>query len=357
MPKDERLGNFVEEHLKTIHPFQEVVVISAFEHHKNEVHYKEYPYFQIQILYRKKWPIISHYRALKKAYRLLQAKGYQFNLAHLHVTWPSGIVFLGFLKSLPFIITEHYSGYQKKRQHEWSKLAQYFALKVLNRAKVVCPVSEHLGKSLQEFGLESDFKAIGNVVNPTLFHYRPKATNSGPFKLLHISSLQEETKNIIGILNAYEQLLKQDSNFILKIGGDGDLGALRLAISERNIPATKIEILEAMNRREVADQISDSDAFLLFSFIENQPVVILEALSIGRPVISSDVGGIKEILSDANGILVPPRDEAALVKAILKMKGDYKEYNLSAIAEQAAAEHSKEAIAVKFLEVYTSVPL
>ncbi len=332
-----------------------VVVLSAFEHPHDEIVIQESPFLQVQVLYKKKWPVQSHYKALEKGYRHLQKMGYQFKLAHLHVSWPSGIAFQGFLKNLPYVITEHYSGYQKNRRHEWSRLAQHMARRIMNKAQVICPVSKQLANSLQEFRVNSPCEIIGNVVNTELFKYQEWKKQGPEFRLVHISSLQQETKNIKGILRAFKQALSRDPMLHLSIGGDGDLKWLQEQIDLNEIPSTKIRMLSALSREEVAQEMSQSNAFLLFSFIENQPVVLLESLCIGRPIIASKVGGISEFIGPNQGILVESEDELAVAEAILKLKMDYADYDLAGISEEAHAHYSHQAIAEEFRQLYLSV--
>lgn len=354
-PADPRLGNFVEEHLKAINTKLPVVLLSAFEHEEEKMILTEEPFVHLQVLYRKKWPVQSLYKALESGYRRLEQMGYQFKMAHLHVSWPSGIVFQGFLKELPYIITEHYSGYQSKRRHEWSRLAQQMAKRILNRAQAVCPVSNQLAQSLREFGVKSTIEVIGNVVNTQVFAYQPQRRQAGFFRFLHISSLQQETKNVLGLLKGFALALNRDPNLNLSIGGDGDLSWLRAQIEVLDIPAPNFRILPAMSRAEVAQEMGESDAFVLFSFIENQPVVLLESLCLGRPVIATKVGGIPEYIKKEQGLLIPSEDEEALAQAFLNMKANYHQYDAAALSIAAQSRYSFEAIAEEFIQLYLSV--
>lgn len=354
-PSDPRLGNFVEEHLKAIDRKIPVVLLTAFESTKNEIVISEEPFLHLQVLYQKKWPVQSHYKALESGYQRLLQMGHEFKLAHLHVSWPSGIAFQGFLKKLPYIITEHYSGYQKERRQEWSRLAQHMAKRIFNDAQVICPVSQQLANSLIDFGVKSTIEVIGNVVDTNIFKYQAPKPKSGYFRFLHISSLQQETKNWEGLLRGFKLALTKDEQLNLSIGGDGDLDKLKATLKSLQIPAQNYHILPAMSRAEVAQEMADSDAFVLFSFIENQPVVLLESLCSGRPVIATKVGGIPEYIKKKQGLLVESKDEQALAYALLEMKASYQDYDPAALAIAAQSRYSFDAIAEQFYQVYLSV--
>ncbi|MGB8377476.1 MAG: glycosyltransferase, partial [Rhodanobacteraceae bacterium] len=67
---------------------------------------------------------------------------------------------------------------------------------------------------------------------------------------------------------------------------------------------------------QVAEWIAASDVLTLPSWSEGYPNVVVEAIACGRPVVATDVGGTREIVSAVNGILVPPRDADALEHAL-----------------------------------------
>jgi len=62
--------------------------------------------------------------------------------------------------------------------------------------------------------------------------------------------------------------------------------------------------------------MSAADVLCLPSLREGCPNVVLEAFASGRPVVASAVGGVPELVSDANGITVPPQNPAALARAL-----------------------------------------
>jgi glycosyltransferase involved in cell wall biosynthesis len=90
----------------------------------------------------------------------------------------------------------------------------------------------------------------------------------------------------------------------------------------------------------------------MFSRVENLPCVILEALSCGLPVISSDVGGIREWINDTNGVLVKPDDGAALLNALVSMLDNYSKYDRQSLHQFAVDHFSQDVIAKQFHDIY-----
>ena len=77
-------------------------------------------------------------------------------------------------------------------------------------------------------------------------------------------------------------------------------------------------------RRDVEDIIPSCDLLVLPSFSESFGLVLIEALSCGKPVIGSNVGGIKEIITEDVGLLIDPNDPSDLANAIDRVLSDEK---------------------------------
>lgn len=90
----------------------------------------------------------------------------------------------------------------------------------------------------------------------------------------------------------------------------------------------------------------------LFSNYENMPVVISESFACGKPVISTNVGGIPEIVNNSNGILITPGNEEALKDAINFMLDNYTKFDPSVIRNFALEQFGKEAILNQLLTLY-----
>ena len=107
-----------------------------------------------------------------------------------------------------------------------------------------------------------------------------------------------------------------------------------------------------LSYKEVSEQMKLSDALVHFSNYENLRCVINEALCCGLPVISSNVGGISELITNRNGILVPAEDEHALSKALESYITSFSKYNKMEISDEASKLFNFETIGKQILSVY-----
>lgn len=91
------------------------------------------------------------------------------------------------------------------------------------------------------------------------------------------------------------------------------------------------------SRTEIPELLNAADISILCSHEEGLPNAVIEAMSSGTPVVSTEVGGTGEIIEDGvTGALVPPGDSVALSDAILRLAGDGEKRR--AIGQAARAE-------------------
>lgn len=96
-----------------------------------------------------------------------------------------------------------------------------------------------------------------------------------------------------------------------------------LAALARNL-GIEADVLFLGQRDDIYDLINAMDIFILPSIDEGIPMVILEAMSLSKPIIATCVGGIPEIITDGvNGLLVEPKNEQRLAEACLHLIRDY----------------------------------
>lgn len=328
------------------------MVVSAHESATPEVEINELPNLtEIRVYFKKKLPLFSFQKAINRGFNIAKSKYRSFDLAHVHVAYPAGAAALSL--GMPYVITEHFSGYHSQSAFKWSYGRKRITNRILNKALFILPVSDHLGKAIARFGAETEMLKVSNVVDTSLFY--PTDKKPEKFTFLHISTLEERSKNITGILKGFKKLEESGKDFILKIGGDGDLDELKSKIQQFGPSPEKVEVVAKQPIDGIADTMRAAHCLVMFSHFENQPCTILEALCAGLPVISSDVGGIPEVLDETNGILIPAEAEDLFAEGLVNMMNSYGTYNLSTIAERASKLYSYQAIAQRLNNIYLNV--
>ena len=126
-----------------------------------------------------------------------------------------------------------------------------------------------------------------------------------------------EQKGQLLLLQAASRLKSKGVNFELMLVGDGEMrGELENIISNENL-GDRVRITGWLDNQRVREVILASTALVLPSFAEGLPIVIMEAMALERPVISTYIAGIPELVTnDENGWLVPAGDLERLVDAM-----------------------------------------
>jgi len=135
-------------------------------------------------------------------------------------------------------------------------------------------------------------------------------------RLVCVGRLAEQKGQLV-LLQAARELVEQGENFEVLLIGDGPMRQqLERAIAQHGLETT-VRLLGWRDAQGVREAIVRSRAMVLPSFAEGLPVVLMEALALGRPVIATQVAAIPELVQHrVNGWLVPPANVAALADAM-----------------------------------------
>jgi colanic acid/amylovoran biosynthesis glycosyltransferase len=137
-----------------------------------------------------------------------------------------------------------------------------------------------------------------------------------PRRFICVGRLSPQKGHIL-LIEATRRLLEQGIDFELDLAGDGELRPQLEALIAQHALSNKIRITGWISGEQVREAILNSRALLLPSFAEGLPVVIMEAMALRRPVISTFVAGIPELVSAGeHGWLVPAGDIETLVEAM-----------------------------------------
>jgi len=167
-----------------------------------------------------------------------------------------------------------------------------------------------------------------------------------------------EQKGQLLLLEAARRLVVQGVNFELVLAGDGEMrGVIEAFIMRHNLQDIA-RITGWVSSEQVRDEILAARALVLPSFAEGLPVVIMEAMALQRPVISTFVGGIPElVLPGEHGWLVPAGDIEALMHAMqtcLDSPVDVLDRMGEAAHKRALARHSVDTQASHLATLFSS---
>ncbi len=131
------------------------------------------------------------------------------------------------------------------------------------------------------------------------------------------------------LLDAVPRIRERFPEARLVLGGGGDLqGALEEQARRLGV-AESVVFTGGLSHPEVLELIAAAEVFVMPSVrdprgnIDGLPIVVLEAMAAGRPVVASDVAGMPLAIEDGtSGLLVPEKDPAALTTAVLGLLGD-----------------------------------
>jgi glycosyltransferase involved in cell wall biosynthesis len=141
--------------------------------------------------------------------------------------------------------------------------------------------------------------------------FRPKNLKRGKNSFLFVGNISYY-KGIIDLVNAFKVL---DSKAELNIIGDGDL----FKALKRNNRDTRINFLgKVADQNKLFEFYWSSDAFICPSLFEGMPTAAIEAMACGLPIISTNIGGLPDLVDGRNGLIVPPGNPKIFAEAVRK---------------------------------------
>jgi colanic acid/amylovoran biosynthesis glycosyltransferase len=193
-------------------------------------------------------------------------------------------------------------------------------------------------------------------VDPMLFSPLPKPTPQDAFEILCVGRLAPAKGQHL-LIEAVDRLIHQGRRVRLRLVGDGPDDASLRAHADRTAQPTSIVFEGAVNQDRIRSLYATADIFCLPSFAEGLPVVLMEAMSMQIPCVSTTIAGIPELICDnIEGLLIPPSDIDALVTALSSLMDDEElrkrigENGRARILEQYNLARNVEMLAVFFLE-------
>jgi glycosyltransferase involved in cell wall biosynthesis len=365
LPKN---GNFIQQHAFAVAQNCNVAALHIIANNQTEdfviEETEENGIFEVIVYYKKiesSLPILSHVQKINRrhqahlmGYNRIVEKIGKIDVTHLNVVFPAGnfALYLKDKHQIPFIITEHWTALQKSFVVELPFLVKKMIKKTFNEAATICPVSVDLMNAIKNISSNKNYEVVPNVVNTEIFKHKTHETGK---RILHVSNLKNEHKNITGILDTIKELSLSRDDFFISIIGDGDYEYFIRYAEKMELPKHLYTIEGAKSYEEIASLMQTHDLFLLYSNYENLPCVIAEALVCGLPVLTSNVGGTAEMVNETNGRIVSAKNNKQLLNELNNMLVNLDIYNKNKIADDAEKKYSYDSVGWQFLEIYTKV--
>lgn len=238
---------------------------------------------------------------------LIHIQGYTSSLLFL-VEW-------AYAHKLPVIYEEHQT---PDAQFDWWKDFK----KSINKASMVIAVSEKSAQALRDVcgvtrPISTVYYMVPNPFEPAQTVNNQSKNNNGFIRITTPARLYV-TKGLTYLLEAIPMVKAVHPDVQFRVYGDGPLRKDLLAHADRlGLDGQEIFIGTYTSRNELTNIMAQTDVFVMSSILEGLPVALLEALSYGKTVVVTPVGGIPEVIRDGiNGLLCTPRDPKCLAEKI-----------------------------------------
>ncbi|MBV9444618.1 MAG: GT4 family glycosyltransferase PelF [Streptosporangiaceae bacterium] len=254
---------------------------------------------------------------------------------------------------LPMIVTEH--GVYMREQYMHLRRSQFgwpvkdLYLRFLRRlctlgylqADVITPGNVYNRRWEAQLGADiSRVRTVYNGVNPADF---PALTDEPDVPTISWAGRIDPVKDLFTLLRAFALVVKQMPEARLRIFGSPPHGG-KAYLQRCRAEAGRLGIGEQATFEgrvpEIRDAYRAGNVVVLSSIIEGFPYTLIEAMACGRPCVATDVGGVSEALADGAGLIVPPRNPAAMAEACLRLLRDQAlRSKIGAVARAHALEH------------------
>jgi len=261
----------------------------------------------------------------------------RYDVAHIHMSYKGSFIrkmhLINLLskKNVPIIL--HMHGSQFKDYFNGSSEDKKEQIKnTLNKVSIIIA----LGKEWKEF-----YQSISNTKVVSLDNaVFPKDNNDNTEEREYITTMGvlSQRKGTYDLIKAAKRLDGViDSKYKFLIAGDGEINKVKEEISKLGLEHRIIIPGWISDQNKIDDIYNRSILYVLPSYNEGMPMSILEAMSYGLPVISTDVGSIPSVIKEENGVIIKPGDSENLANSIKELLDDkqkvlkYKEKNTKLI--------------------------
>jgi len=300
-----------------------------------------------------KWFIIEILATILLIYVLFFVRKInKYDVINFHIAYPicTYLHILQRMIKIPVIITEHWSAY-----HYNFGVSNYNKLRRIKRIfhgdVNLITVSNSLAEDIRKFSDNFALKpvVIPNIVDENIFmciNHRVKSTR------FFMVGEWKWPKDPFTVIKAFKNLIIDYPDARLRIGGFGPQEKDIKRLIDNLKLYNYINYLGSLQKEEVAAEMNYAMAYIHSSNYETFSVVCAEALCCGTPVISSNVGGIKEFVNKNNGYLVEKSSDEKHWKKVITYFIEHRNlYDRKAIARDARNKFSSHFVGKEYYKV------
>lgn len=229
-------------------------------------------------------------------------------------------------------------------------------IKLLNSADALVVLSESWKGFFSRFVSPEKIVVIYNPIRDTAAEYTSRRNR--PVKILFMGRMGDR-KGTYDLVSAVKLMLEkgflaQGHYFTVRLYGDGELKKVRTLVEKLGLQAVT-SINGWVAHSKVTPIYDDCDILVLPSYAEGLPMSVIEAMGRGLPVVTTDVGGIPEAVTDGeNGFIIKPGDIGGLADKLGSLVKDpaLREKMGRRSLELAHGRFSADAVAQKLTQLY-----
>lgn len=221
----------------------------------------------------------------------------------------------------------------------------------MERAHGVICVSPGQRELLYQAGVKRHLEVVPNLIDTDFFDVAPSFDPAPPFRLLVVGALIPR-KGHQFLLDAIAEVHKKGYQLHLDVVGTGAVhDQLQNQANLLGIPS-QVQFHGGQPQQKIRDFLRRAHIYVCPSITESFAVAVIEALSVGRPVVVTRSGGPESYVSQLVGELVEPRSTDSLVEGILKVIKRFHEFKPEELHEFVEKRFSKAVVVKAITEEY-----
>ena len=296
----------------------------------------------------------------------------RFDVLHIHTPFVAHYAGVRLARQLHLPVVETYHTFFEEYLHHYVPLvprritrpfARRLSLSQCRAVDALVVPSVQMLNTLRAYGVKTRAEVLPTGIEPARFvggngkRFRDEHGISPTRPLLvHISRVAHE-KNIDFIVEALVHIRRSVPDVLLAIAGEGPaVSHIKRLVVARCLTEHVLFVGYLARDSTLLDCYRAGDAFVFASRTETQGLVLLEALALGVPVVSTAVMGTRDVLANAKGALIAPDDVCGFASVVTRVLADPAlRATLAAAAPSDIATWTARAMAQRLLALYDSL--